>query len=124
MPVRNGNGHNDSRKDSNPPSGSFDIEDGQKFRYARDELYVPYYEKPIANIRDMARENNIPTDTAMEKFFEDDEKVYYFPSVKSKYVIVTFADGTSMTVKEALEKGYIKIRALDVFSVYYIADKK
>ena len=72
----------------------------------------------------MARENNIPTDTAMEKFFEDDEKVYYFPSVKSKYVIVTFADGTSMTVKEALEKGYIKIRALDVFSVYYIADKK
>ncbi len=113
-----------SRKDSNPPSGSFDIEDGQKFRYARDELYVPYYEKPIANIRDMARENNIPTDTAMEKFFEDDEKVYYFPSVKSKYVIVTFADGTSMTVKEALEKGYIKIRALDVFSVYYIADKK
>lgn len=113
-----------SRDSSIPSEGSFDIKDGLSFRYVKDELFTAYYNKPLFDIRDMAKEQNIPTDTAMEKFFEDDEEVYYFPSVKSEYVIATFADGSAMTVKEALEKGYIHIRALDIYGIRYISEKK
>lgn len=113
-----------SRDDSVPPEGSFDIEDGLRFRFAKDEIFSPYYEKPIQSIRDYAREQNIPTDEAEEKFFEDDSHTYSFSSVKSQYVIVTFADGTEMPVKDALEKGYIKIRALDIYGISYHTEKK
>jgi hypothetical protein len=82
-------------------------------------MYSPYSEKRIATIRDLTIEEGIPAEQAREIFFTDDEYAYIFPSQKSKYVIVTFADGTEMPVCEALGKGYITIRALDVFSIKY-----
>ncbi len=112
------------RDDSVPPKGSFDIKDGLRFRFVKDELFFPYSEKPIQSIRDYAGEQNIPTDQAIEPFFEDDNCVYSFTSVKSQYVIVTFADGSEMPIKEALEKGYVKIRALDIYGIYYLTEKK
>lgn len=113
-----------SRDNSNPPGGSFDIEDGLCFTLAKNDVYSPYYEKPIQSIRDHAREQNIPTDTAPEPFFEDEKYIYLFSSVRSEHVIVTFADGTAMPVREALEKGYINIRALDIYSIHYLKEEK
>ena len=82
-------------------------------------MYSQYSEKRIATIRDLTIEEGIPTDQMQEIFFADGEYAYVFPSIKSQYVIVTFADGTEMPVREALDKGYITIRALDVFSIKY-----
>ncbi len=112
------------RENSVPPKGAFDIEDGLKFRFVKDSMYSPYSTQPIQTIKDYARENGIPTDEAQEPFFEDDKCIYSFPSIRSEYIIVIFADGTEMPVKEALEKGYISIRALDVYSIQYIIDEK
>lgn len=108
-----------SSERSSPPASVPAVKDGLKFRRVKDNMYSPYSEKRIATIRDLTIEEGIPTEQAREIFFTDDEYAYIFPSQKSEYVIVTFADGTEMPVCEALGKGYITIRALDVFSIKY-----
>ncbi len=113
-----------SKKDSTPLGDGYDFEDGMRFSFDKEEVFMPYYERPIEFIRDIAKEKNIPTDQAIEAFFEDDEYVYSFPSVKSDYVTVRFADGEEMTVKEALDKGFIRIHALDLYGISYMREIK
>ena len=44
-----------------------------------------------------------------EKFYEDDNYVYYFPCVKSKYIYAKFENGNKMLITEALQNNKVTI---------------
>ena len=48
----------------------------------------------------------------LEKFYEDDKYVYYFPCVKSSSVYVKFENGNKMLVIDALEEEKVTINEL------------
>lgn len=77
------------------------------------------FNKNIKSIVD----NTETCDTAIEKFYEDSEYRYLFGCIKSQNVIVTYNDGTSENIKEALEKGKINISDLDRFNIKYTKEK-
>ena len=80
--------------------------------------------KEVSEIIDRTVTEPISTDTALEKFYETYDSVYYYGSIKSEYVIVKYTDGTSETVKDALANGRIKIDDLDKFGIHYIKEPK
>ncbi len=47
-----------------------------------------------------------------EKFYEDENYIYYFPCIKSKSVYVKLANGTKMLVTAALDQGEVTIDEL------------
>lgn len=49
---------------------------------------------------------------SLEKFYEDDKYIYYFPCTKSNSVYVKFSNGNKMLVKEALEDDKVTISEL------------
>ncbi len=58
------------------------------------------------------------------KFYEDENFEYYYPTQKTKYVVVYFRDGETLTVEEALAEGKITIDLLDKYEYEYIKKKK
>lgn len=58
------------------------------------------------------------------KFYEDENYEYYYPTQKTKYVVVYFKNGDRMTVEEALAQGKITIDLLDKYEYEYIKKKK
>lgn len=48
----------------------------------------------------------------LEKFYEDNNYIYYFPCVKSQSVYVKLADGNKMLVINALKEGKVTINEL------------
>lgn len=79
----------------------------------------------IAKIVDRAKEENIPCDAALEKFYEDEKNEYYFSAIKSQYVVVTYQNGDMEKVIYALKEGRIQITDLDKFNIdYYTKAKK
>jgi len=84
-----------------------------------DDLSGNFNGKTIAKITDRAKEENIPCDTALEKFYEDDKYEYYFGCIKSQYVDVVYQDGHRENIKTALEAGIVKIADLDRFKIEY-----
>ena len=76
-------------------------------------------------IRDRAKEENIPCDDALEMFYEDESNEYYFSSIKSQYVVVIYNDGISEDIVTALNAERVTIADLDEFGVeYYINPKQ
>ena len=76
-------------------------------------------------IRDRAKEENLPTDDALEMFYEDESNEYYFSSIKSQYVVVIYNDGISEDIVTALNAERVTIADLDEFGVeYYINPKQ
>lgn len=78
----------------------------------------------VTSIEDLTVKQQLTTDTALQPFYEDDEYIYSYPSIRSDYVIVNFINGAQMTAKEALEKGYITIGDLDLWQIQYIKQPK
>lgn len=78
----------------------------------------------IKSIVDTTKNSDIATAQALEKFYENAIYDYYFSSIKSEYIIVTFKDGTKTTVTDALEKGQISLSDLDWFGIDYIKEPK
>lgn len=78
----------------------------------------------IESIVDKTKNSDIATAQALEKFYENAIYDYYFSSIKSEYIIVTFKDGTKTTVTDALEKGQISLSDLDYFNIDYIKEPK
>lgn len=77
----------------------------------------------VDTIVDVAAEENIPTDTALELFWSDGEYEYFFPTIRSQYVVVFYSDGTRQTVKEALAEERIIIDDLDTFGIDYYKEE-
>lgn len=61
---------------------------------------------------------------ALDEFYQDEEYIYYYNCLKSKYIIVEYEDGSEETVKEALKKGNITIQELDNYKISYIKYEK
>ena len=78
----------------------------------------------IDRIVDKAKEENIPCDTALEKFYEDEKNEYYFGAIKSQYVFVTYKDGSVEKVINALSDGHMKITDLNKFGIEYYTKAK
>lgn len=73
----------------------------------------------ILTIVDLAVRDGIPCDAAIEHFYSSGENSYFFPCMKSRYVLVRYTDGTEETVTQALESGRISIADLDRFGIAY-----
>ena len=78
----------------------------------------------VVRIKDITVQKQLATDSALQPFYEDEEYIYSYPSIRSEYVIAEFASGTEMTVKEALEQGYISIDDLDYWEIQYVKQPK
>lgn len=61
---------------------------------------------------------------ALEQFYEDEENLYYYSCIKSKYIMVRYKNGYEETVEDALKKGTIKISDLDTYEIDYITYQK
>ena len=70
-------------------------------------------------IVDRTKTEDIGTCDELEIFWKDDTYYYYFPSIKSKYVIVNMSNGKKIPVKEALAQGIITISDLDAYDIHY-----
>lgn len=57
---------------------------------------------------------------ALEEFYEDDDHIYYYNCIKSKYMIVRYESGYEETVSNALKNGTINISDLDIYGIDYI----
>ena len=88
-----------------------------------DAYSIKYNSEPklIQTIIDHADRDGLGTPEALESFYSDENYVYYFPSIRSHYVIVYFKDGTEKTVKDALRDGSAIIKDLDYFGISYYA---
>jgi len=74
----------------------------------------------VVSIIDRTVTEMIPTDSALELFWQDEFCDYYFPSIRSEYVVVELLNGDSYYVNEALECGLITIKDLDKYNIQYI----
>lgn len=80
--------------------------------------------KHVDNIVDQSKNDpNISFDTAFEEIYRDAEYIYYFSVIKSKYVVVTYTDGTTANVKDALNAGDITLTDLDRFGIEYTKER-
>lgn len=90
--------------------------------YPTDE--IPGAVVHLVEIRDIAEEENIACDSALEKFWEDETNAYYFECVKSQYVYAMDSTGMSFDITTALNKGLATIEDLDYFGIEYITKHK
>lgn len=81
-------------------------------------------EVKVSEIIDRTVTEQLSTDTALEKFYEDDENEYFYGSIKSEYVIVKYTDGSTETVSSALKNGKITLSDLDKYNISYIKQSK
>ena len=78
----------------------------------------------IREVIDPTKDPNFSYDTAVEKFYEDDNNEYFFGGVYSKNVIVHYADGSEEDIVAALCSGRASISDLDRFDIRYWAEPK
>lgn len=55
----------------------------------------------------------------LERFYYDEENIYYFPTMRSMYIIVTYLNGDSEDIVTALKAGRATIADLDRFGIEY-----
>ena len=73
----------------------------------------------VIGIVDMTEQKGIGTFQALELFYEDGKFEYYFPSVRSSFIYVQYADGTQKPIREALAAGDVTIADLDRYGIKY-----
>ena len=78
----------------------------------------------VVSIEDRSETEQLPTDEAIEVFYEDDQYAYSFASIRSHLVMVTYYDGRTEDIKTALETGRATIRDLDRFGIHYYAEPR
>ena len=61
---------------------------------------------------------------ALEEFYQDDDYIYYYSCIKSKYVLVRYENGYEETVAKALKYGTITISDLDNYGIDYLKISK
>ena len=84
------------------------------------ELVEPY----IVSIIDRSEAEHLDVATAEEVFYEDEINRYIFPNIISHHVIVTYSDGISEPIIEALEAGRASISDLNRFQIDYAVESK
>ena len=74
--------------------------------------------KKIVKIEDTATPDMVFAQ-AIEVFYKDKTHEYYFNCIYSQCIIVTYEDGTTENIKEALNNGNISINDLDIYNIGY-----
>jgi len=69
-------------------------------------------------------DESYPTAEAIEPFWEDESYIYSFPSIRSQYITVTYGDGSTQTIREALQEGKASIEDLYLFDVHYYKEER
>ncbi|MBQ8682958.1 MAG: hypothetical protein IJ518_00395 [Clostridia bacterium] len=87
-------------------------------------LGVPGWHADVVMLEDKAEINNLPTASALELFYEDGMYEYYFPSIRSQYVVAHLRNGKEIPVADALREGLITIYDLDAWGIAYYREKK
>lgn len=67
---------------------------------------------------------NIPCATAMEKFYEDEVYEYFFPCIKSSWVIVKYNNGDEVDIKSALQSGLVTVNDLRENNIDFYEEEK
>lgn len=102
-------------------TGNFTLSDLEKYD-------IPYTSKPNDavpdKIVDKTIEYAINTSDALELFYEDDVNCYYYPSIRSEYVVVCYKNGAEQPVSVALAEGRIGIEDLKKFKINFYAEPK
>ena len=70
----------------------------------------------IVSIHYDERSSSLP---AIEEFFEDENTVYYFPTLRSDVITVTYLNGDSESLRSALNAGRVTVADLDRFHIAY-----
>ena len=78
----------------------------------------------LVEIWDRAKEEQLPCDEAVEKFYEDESFEYYFSCIKSQYVIAMDNTGRTVDIVTALKEGLATVADLDRFGIHYWAEPK
>lgn len=60
---------------------------------------------------------------ALEEIYNDNEKIYYLPCMKSKYIKVIYSNGNEENIVNALKNKNIDISDLDKYKIEYITKK-
>lgn len=84
----------------------------------------PLREPIVVNIYNRLDYESLMIQPALETFYEDEDKYYYFNNIISQYIIVELSDGTTCDVKEALDREYIVINDLDRYGIEYNVEIK
>lgn len=90
----------------------------------RRQIQFPEEGQAISEIRDRTQWEELPCDTAEERFYEDEQNGYYFRVIKSHYVIVTYTNGETEDIVTALQAGRATIADLDRFGIEYHVKEK
>lgn len=109
-------------EESTEPSEA--IEDMKENILPTTELPAETETPTLILIEDTTIRNNIFTADALEMFWEDNNGKYYFPSIRSQYVIATFSDGSTMGVVEALSEELITIADLETYGIRFYKEEK
>lgn len=78
----------------------------------------------IVSIVDRTQTEGLSYDTAMEKFFEDENNEYYFYGIYSQYIVVHYEDGSQEDIVTALNAGRAAMIDLDRFEIGYQVEAK
>ena len=109
-------GYNDCYEKNDPASDDSSIR--WLYRLAKESSPA------VSNIIDPTKDPNFSYDTAVEKFYEDDNNEYFFGGIYSEHVIVQYADGSEEDITAALCSGRASISDLDRFDIRYWAEPK
>lgn len=90
---------------------------GTKFSCAISRFEIGNVIEIVDTTRDM---KDFACAEVLEEFYEDDESVYYYNCIKSKYIVVRYESGYEETVENALKYGTIQISDLDDYNIDYI----
>lgn len=82
------------------------------------------HQNPIVSIVDRTQTEGLSYDTAMEKFFEDENNEYYFYGIYSQYIVVHYEDGSKEDIVTALNAGRIAIIDLNRFEMGYKVEER
>mgnify|MGYP003302831931 CR=1 FL=1 len=87
--------------------------------------FIKSFKNNNYRIVDKTIEEGLSTAEALELFYKDDNYEYYFPSIKSDYVVVIDQDNNEINIKDALNNKMIKINDLEKANIkFYKEDSK
>lgn len=92
-----------------------------KFSCVEEAIGIDRVEKIVDKTKD---KEDFACDEALESFYEDEEYIYYYNCIKSKYIVVQYKSGYEETVENALKNKSITIKDLDDYNINYIKYSK
>lgn len=104
--------------------GVFIVKKGDKFNCAKKIEEVVKKIKVKSIVDQTSQDSSFICDNKKEVIIENEFYKYYFDCTKSKYVIVTYDDGTKDTLISAIEKGLVTIETLKEYKIAFKEEKK